>query len=171
MTWSSTSRSKPLPRWKTLSVEIVDWLHKKLQKRSKHPHNFNRKFRNAWSLSKICAKDSCLMISKGHMTKIFWKMSLPLIRCGFLVMTLKPNYNPHTGRVLLHLTPRKHDRCAHEGKQCCLFFRTSRHCALCSLLKVSQSRFLPGSSETSVGSSMKNVTWNVDCGMLAPSSR
>jgi hypothetical protein len=27
---------------------------------------------------------------------------------------VKPNNNPHTGRVLLHLTPRKHDRCTHE---------------------------------------------------------
>jgi hypothetical protein len=26
-----------LPRWKTLSVEIVDWLFKKLQKRLEYP--------------------------------------------------------------------------------------------------------------------------------------
>jgi hypothetical protein len=63
------------------------------------------------------------------MAKIFWKMSLLVMRHGFMVMTLKPNNNPNTGRVLLHLTPRKRDRCAHEWQQCCLFFR-SRHYAL-----------------------------------------
>jgi hypothetical protein len=33
-------------------------------------------------------------------------MSLPVTRSGFTVMTLKPNNNPHTGIVLLRLTPR-----------------------------------------------------------------
>jgi hypothetical protein len=64
--------------------------------------------------------NSWLMISKEQMTKIFWKMSLPVTGCGFTVKVLKSN-NPHTGRVLLWLTPRKHDRCACEWKQCCLF--------------------------------------------------
>jgi hypothetical protein len=51
-------------------------------------------------------------------------MSLLVTGCGFMVMTLKPNNNPHTGRVLRHQTPREHDRCAHEWKLCCLFSRS-----------------------------------------------
>jgi hypothetical protein len=42
------------------------------------------------------------------------QMSLPVMRHGFTVMTLKPNNNPQTGRVLLYLAPRKHDRCARK---------------------------------------------------------
>jgi hypothetical protein len=65
------------------------------------------------------------------MKKIFRKILLLVTRHGFTVMTLKPNNNPHIGRVLLHPTPRKHNRCAREWKQCCLFFfRPSRHRAL-----------------------------------------
>jgi hypothetical protein len=58
---------------------------------------------------------SAKISSKEQMTmKIFCKISLPVTRCGFTVMTLKPNNSPDTGRLLLHLTPRKHDRCAHK---------------------------------------------------------
>jgi hypothetical protein len=42
------------------------------------------------------------------------QMSLPVMRRGFMVMTWKPNNNPHTGKVLLCLTPRKHNRCARK---------------------------------------------------------
>jgi hypothetical protein len=35
-------------------------------------------------------------------------------RQGFKVTKLKPNNNPQTGRVLLHLAPRKYNRCACE---------------------------------------------------------
>jgi hypothetical protein len=55
-------------------------------------------------------------------------------------MTWKPNNSPHTGRVLLCLTPRKHNRCTHEWKQCCFFFFQAL-CNIYSLLKVRQSRF------------------------------
>jgi hypothetical protein len=66
-------------------------------------------------------------------------MSLPVTRRGFAVMTLKPNNNPHTGRVLLRLAPRRHDRWGRERKQCCLFFSTIEAlCIINSLLKVRQ---------------------------------
>jgi hypothetical protein len=67
-------------------------------------------------------------------------MSLLVTRHEFTVVTLKPNNNPHTGRLLLRLAPRKHDRSASEWKQCCLFFILSVE-ALCiknSLLKIRQ---------------------------------
>jgi hypothetical protein len=58
-------------------------------------------------------------------------------------MTLKPNNNPHTGRVLLRLAPRKHDRCAREWKQCCFifFFNHQGICIMNLLLKVSNQDF------------------------------
>jgi hypothetical protein len=54
-----------------------------------------------------------------------------------------------------------------ESNTAC-FFRSSRHCApwIFSWRSDSYSRFLSGSSETSIGCSMKNVTCNVDCGKL-----
>jgi hypothetical protein len=42
------------------------------------------------------------------------QMLLLVMRPGFTVVTLKPNNNSHTGRVLLFLTSRKHDRCARK---------------------------------------------------------
>jgi hypothetical protein len=42
------------------------------------------------------------------------EMSFPVMRRRFMVMMLKPNNNPHTGHLLLHLAPRKHNRCACE---------------------------------------------------------
>jgi hypothetical protein len=54
-------------------------------------------------------------------------------------MTLKPNNNPHTGRILLRLAPRKPNRCAHEWKQCCLFFSIIKALCIMNLhLKVRQ---------------------------------
>jgi hypothetical protein len=47
---------------------------------------------------------------------------LPVMRHGFTVMTLRPNNNPDTGRFLLHLAPRKRDKCTRKRKQYCLFF-------------------------------------------------
>jgi hypothetical protein len=89
-------------------------------------HSFNSRFRNASGLSHICA-NSWLMISKiaskEQMTKMFWLMSLLVASRGFTVMMLKlNNNNPHSGKVLLRVAPRKHDRCSHEWKQCCLIF-------------------------------------------------
>jgi hypothetical protein len=49
-------------------------------------------------------------------------MSLSVTRHGFTIMTLKPNNSPHTGRVLLHLTPSKHYRCACEWRQYHFFY-------------------------------------------------
>jgi hypothetical protein len=42
------------------------------------------------------------------------QISLPVTKGGLMVMTLKPNNSPHSGRVLLCLAPRKHDNCAHK---------------------------------------------------------
>jgi hypothetical protein len=36
-------------------------------------------------------------------------MSLPVARCGFTVMMLKPSNSPHSGRVLLSLAPGEHN--------------------------------------------------------------
>jgi hypothetical protein len=43
---------------------------------------------------------------------------------------LKLNNNIRTGRVLLFLTPRKHDMCVGKWTHCHLSFQSSRHCAL-----------------------------------------
>jgi hypothetical protein len=100
------------------------------------------------------------------------KMSLLVTRQGFTVITLKPNNNPHTGRVLLRLAPRKHKRCTCKWKQYCLFFAIIKALSITnSLLKVRHSRFLSGGSEKSLGCGMKNMTWNVDCRTLAPPSQ
>jgi hypothetical protein len=109
-----------------------------------------------------------------QMTKIFWKMSSPVIIHGFTVMILKPNNNLHVGRVLLHLTQESMTG-ALARKQCCLFFFFfwySNHQTLLirTLRSENQSRFLTDNSEKSVGSTMKIVTWNVACGKLAPPS-
>jgi hypothetical protein len=86
-----------------------------------------------------------------------------------MVMTLKPNDIPDAGRVLLHLAPRK---CGRWAWQHCLFFFSVIEglCIMNSLLKVRQSRFLFGGSETSAACSTKKVTGNEDCGELDPPS-
>jgi hypothetical protein len=114
-----------LPRWRN----IVHGNHQLTQEVGTFmPWSFNRRFRNALGLSKIYAKALWLMTyskmtSKEQvMTKIFWKMSFPVMRHRFTVMMLKPNNDPHTGSVLICLTPGKHNKCTCEWKQCCLFF-------------------------------------------------
>jgi hypothetical protein len=57
------------------------------------------------------------------------QMSLPVMRCGFMVMTMKPHNNPHTGEALLCLVPRNHDRCTCKWNDAAL-------CIMNSLLKV-----------------------------------
>jgi hypothetical protein len=68
------------------------------------------------------------LLQRANYNKNFWKMSPPVTSCGFTVMTLKPNNNPHNGRALLHLTPKKHNSCTREWKQCCLFFQPLMRC-------------------------------------------
>jgi hypothetical protein len=65
-----------LLRWKTLSIEIVDWLSEKLQ--NFMPHNFNGRFRNASALSKMCAK-----------TPDWWSETTTI----FHLWKLPPNFN------------------------------------------------------------------------------
>jgi hypothetical protein len=101
--------------------------------------------------------------------KIFWKMSLSVMRCGFMVVMLKPNNNPHTGRVLLYLAPIEHNGCAHKWKQCCLFF--GQGIMHYEFAPEGQTRFLSWCPETSAGCRTKKATWNVDCGKLAPPTR
>jgi hypothetical protein len=46
-------------------------------------------------------------------TKFFWDIFLPVTGHGFTINDeTKQNNSSHTGRVLLHLTPRKHNRCS-----------------------------------------------------------
>jgi hypothetical protein len=74
-------------------------------------------------------------------------MSLPLARCGFTVIMLKPDNNPHARRVLLRLArERMPDALASEGNAAC-FFDHQALCIMNSLLKVRQSRFLSGCFE------------------------
>jgi hypothetical protein len=99
-------------------------------------------------------------------------MALPVTIHGFMVVTLEPNINPHSGRVLLDIALRKYDRYAHERKQCCLFLSLIKAlCIMNSLLKIRQSRFLSGGSEMSVGCGTKKMAWNLDCRKLTPLSQ
>jgi hypothetical protein len=74
---------------------------------------------------RLLTDDLRISSKEQMMAEMFWKMSLLVNGMG-----LKPNNIPHTGRVLLRLTPRKHESMTWEWKQCCLFFWSSRDCAL-----------------------------------------
>jgi hypothetical protein len=165
-----------LPRWETLSVEIVNWLSEKLQKRLDYPlvhdiiliedlgkHRVPAKFvpRQDW-WSETATIFHLKISSKEHMTT----------KTLFTVMTLKPNNIPHTGRVLLPLAPKKHNRWAYEWAQCCLFLSIIKALSIMnSLLKVRQLIKIFNWWFWDVwGCGMKKTTWNVDWGKLAPQS-
>lgn len=51
-----------------------------------------------------------------------FQISLQMMKCGFTVKMFKQTNKPPTGRVLLHLTPRKNDRCSHKWNQWYVLF-------------------------------------------------
>jgi hypothetical protein len=92
------------------------------------------------------------------MTKIFWKIPLPVTRRGFKVMMLKPKNNPHTDESCFASLQVSTN--VHKWKQRCFVF-WSRHCAL--WICFSQSTFLCDSSETSAGRGTKKT--DLKCGL------
>jgi hypothetical protein len=69
------------------------------------PQNFNGRLRNALDLCQDSSLDN--LLENANDDEGLLNMSLRVMRCGFTVIMLKLNNNPHTGRVLLHLAPRK----------------------------------------------------------------
>jgi hypothetical protein len=144
---TSASRSEPLisrvkdiihgSHWQTVwevaeEVEIpVGSCHTILTEDYECVGSWHNLCQDSWA---ICSRIS----SEQQMTKISWKLSLPVMRHGFTVVTVKSNDSLHTGSALLHLAPSKHDRCALQMKAVLLLFIIEMLCVTNSLLKVRQ---------------------------------
>jgi hypothetical protein len=119
----SSSRSEPLTAqakymWKSSTgcpgSCITDWnIHWFM------PHNFIGSFRNSSGLRKFVPSflTDDQKLQGFSIWENFLQMSLLVMQHGFTVMMLNPNSSP-TGRFLLFLIPRKHDRYACGWKQC-----------------------------------------------------
>jgi hypothetical protein len=79
--------------------------------------------------------------------------------------------NLHTGRVLFRLPSRNITGAFASKSHAACFSIIEALCITNSLLKVRQLSFLSDGSETCVGCGKKQATWNVDCGMQAPSAQ
>jgi hypothetical protein len=175
-----------LPRRKTLPMEIVSWLFEKLQRSLEllMPHNFNGRLGMHWVLSKFVPRlltddrnndfPAVKISSREQITvKIFWKMSWSVMGHWFMVMMLKRNNNPHTGKVLLYPIPESTIYALLSESNAAVSPPPNEAlCIMNSLLKVRQLIwFLSGTSEKSAGYSKTKAAWNVNCGKLTPPSQ
>jgi hypothetical protein len=111
-----------LPRLKTLSMKIIDWLSKKLQKGLEyslvHATQFWLRFMNSSGLSKICAKtrdwwsETAMIfdLRKSPPESIGWWESWNVItsdKTWVYSYDAETNYDPYTESILFHPTPRE----------------------------------------------------------------
>jgi hypothetical protein len=132
-----------LPRWKTFSMEIVDWLSEKLQIGwSIHwfmLHNFNGRFKNVFGLSITCAKSFDWWSETATIFHL-WK-SLPDVITGD--QTLIFGYDIETKEKSSHwkipaspLPKKAWQLCSRVKEMLLVFFLISRHCALWDVCKM-----------------------------------
>jgi hypothetical protein len=98
-------------------LEIVNWLSEKFTEEVEMSIGSCQKILvEDLGMFHVSAKFMPRLLTGDHKLWQFciyenFQMSLQVMRPGFTVTTLKLNNNIRTGRVLLFLTPRKHDMC------------------------------------------------------------